>query len=138
MKTYHSKIGQELVIPLAIILGGIGTLFIAAGIWSGVAVIALISIFAGHMMITTCYTLDGTTLRIQCGLLFDRSIDIMSITSVKPLRNAMSAPAASLDRMEIRYNALESVLVSPKEKIGFLTDLKRINPQIHISVPGSK
>lgn len=138
MRTHRSKIGLEFVIPLSIILGGIAALFIVNKIWPGLAVILLVIIFVAYTLASTRYTLNGSTLRIRCGLFFDRTIDIPKITSVKTIHNAMSAPAASLDRMEIRYAAHETVLISPVDKTAFLTDLKRINPKIDVDVPGFK
>lgn len=48
--------------------------------------------------------------------------DIRSITPARQGRSR-SSPALSLDRLEIRYGNGETVLVSPKDKQGFLVAL---------------
>ncbi len=48
--------------------------------------------------------------------------DIRSITPARQGRSR-SSPALSLDRLEIRYGNGETVLVSPKDKQGFLAAL---------------
>ena len=46
----------------------------------------------------------------------------------------ISSAAASLDRLEILYDTFGSVLVSPKEKMGFIDQLKEINPSIEVKL----
>ncbi len=130
MKTYRSKIGLEIVLPLSLLLGGIMILLAALKLWVAAGIVALTALFAGHLLATTRYTIRGTTLRIVSGFFYDISIDIKTIQSVKKMRNAMSSPAASLDRMEIRYDGLKTVLISPKDKLGFVKHLRSVNPSI--------
>jgi hypothetical protein len=138
MMRFRSKIGLELIIPLTILLGGMMLLFALSGIWSGFLTAFAVAAFTLHIFVTTVYTIDGTVLRIRSGFIYSLSIDISTITSIAPTRNAISSPAASLDRLIIRYNRSEYVLISPAEKNGFLNRLTALNPSISVSVPGFK
>lgn len=135
MTVYRSKIGAELVIPLTVILGGIFRLFLVENILAGMLIISIIILFIGHMFYTTRYFIEKNSLRIVCGFFFDKTIDINQIASIKETNNAVSSPAVSLDRLEIRYHGLETVIVSPKNKSAFIQHLQRINPNIEAGVP---
>ena len=78
----------------------------------------------------TFYVIEGQKLHIKCGLFFSETIEIASIKRITPSRLMMSAPAVSLDRLEILYNKFDSVLISPKDKEGFVNQLKKTNPTI--------
>jgi hypothetical protein len=47
-------------------------------------------------------------------------IEISGIESIRPSRNPLSSPAMSLDRLEIRYGGGRRLLISPKDREGFL------------------
>lgn len=66
------------------------------------------------ILLTTQYTIEGSMLNVRSGPV-DVDIDISTIESVTPTRNARSSPALSLDRLEIVYGDGERVLVSPEE-----------------------
>jgi len=71
----------------------------------------------------TSYTLGADELRIQSGP-FRFRVPLGEITAVFPSRNPRSAPACSLDRLEIRYGGGRSrMLISPKDKSAFLNAL---------------
>ncbi|QDW21055.1 PH domain-containing protein [Flavobacterium sp. KBS0721] len=129
MKTYKSKIGLELAIPLAVIFGWM----LYNGAHSKKASMVLIAIvaiaFIVHMFSTTGYTVDKDSLRIKCGFFIDKSIIISGIQKISETYNPLSSPAASLDRLRITYRGGE-ILISPREKRDFINDLTRINPDI--------
>lgn len=135
MTTYRSKIGLELVIPLGILTGGMLALFIAIGVWFGVIIVCSALLFIGHMFATTRYMVNGTSLRIVCGFFYSNMIDIRTIKSVRSTNNPISSPAASLDRMEIVCSNNERIVISPKDKTGFLNHLRSINPDIVMKDP---
>lgn len=136
MTTYRSKIGLELVIPLGILLGGIGIFFAAKGVWPGFIIIGIVVLFIGHMFVTTRYTINDTSLQIVCGFFYSNTIDIRAIVSVRNTNNIISSPAASLDRMEIIMRNGERIIVSPKDKKEFLNHIRQINAGIDIFVQG--
>lgn len=75
------------------------------------------------LLLSTQYTITNDTLNIRSGPV-NVDVDIQSITSITPTRSTVSSPALSLDRLEIRYGDDKKILVSPKDKDGFI---KRID-----------
>lgn len=130
---YRSKIGVELV---ALMAAGMMPGFITAladdknndpelpWILGGVFVLII------ALMTSTRYKIDGNLLRIYVLVFQYRPIDISAITQIKETNNPLSAPAASLDRLELKHGT-KSILVSPKDKQGFIASLQRINPNIN-------
>jgi len=57
------------------------------------------------------------------GGLFKKTILLSSILSVTETRNPLSSPAFSLDRLAIKFGEGKTILISPKDKAGFLRDL---------------
>lgn len=136
MTVYRSKIGLELAIPLSILFGGIIVIFIANGIWQGLFAPAGAAAFVAYVFLSTRYTIHNDLLHVKSGFLYSSSFPVASITSVIATWNPISSPAASLDRLEVRYGKSGFVLISPAEKQKFLNHLLSINPQIRIDVPG--
>lgn len=132
MRTYRSSLGFIVAAPIIIIMGVITPIFILNGAWFGLAVNLLVFFFTLHMYMTTQYTISGGTLKIVSGFIYRNEIQVGTISRITPSNNPISSPAFSLDRLEIRYNRNDAVLVSPKEKDAFLRDLKEANPAILI------
>ena len=78
--------------------------------------------------------MENQNLNIKAGFLSNQNINIMNIESIKKSKNILSSPAASLDRIEIIENNKNSILISPKNKIEFIEELKKINPQIDVKL----
>lgn len=78
----------------------------------------------------TNYRIEEHYLHIKCPPFYNKKIAINSITKVAVSRNLISSPAPSLDRIEIYFNTYDSIVISPKDKLQFMEDLKRINPSI--------
>ena len=74
------------------------------------------------LQLSTRYTVSDAQLDIRCGP-FRWQIQRDSISSIKPSNNPLSSPALSLDRLRIRYEGGRCVLVSPKDKTGFVRAL---------------
>ena len=116
-KIYKSKLGLELVIPIALILGTVLFLTVSGETsWLGVLILSLLILFIIHVFLTTYYTIDGNFLFIKCGFLYNSKIDIHTIRKIAETNNPMSAPATSLDQMD------------------FIAALKSINPTIEIQL----
>ncbi|RYY25167.1 MAG: hypothetical protein EOO04_12185 [Chitinophagaceae bacterium] len=132
MGYYKSKIGPELAIPVAVLLFA-GLILSSAGKnWFGVMMIFLVMIFALHVFMNTYYEIKGHLMKIRCGFLIDKEVDINHIVTVKETFNPLSAPATSLDRLEIKFSDGNSVLVSPREKSAFIKNLLEVNPGIQV------
>lgn len=56
----------------------------------------------------------------------------MSIRKIEETRNPISAPAPSLNRLEIFYNRFDSIVISPKDKPEFIANLIKLNPEIEV------
>ena len=79
----------------------------------------------------TKYTLSDGHLLINNGFSTQR-IELTDITYIAPTRNMVSAPALSLDRLEVGYKN-KKVLISPKDKRLFYQEIKARNPSIVIA-----
>ncbi|WP_421797887.1 PH domain-containing protein [Haliscomenobacter sp.] len=131
-KTYPSKIGLELLLPILFILLSTSALMITSKSWLGLLIILAVLAFILHLFFNTHYTIEGHLLTVKSGFLYNSTIDIHTISKVSETNNLISSPAISLDRLEIRYGSHNSVIISPKEKQDFLDQLLQINPKISI------
>lgn len=135
MTTFRSKLGLELVIPISILLIGLGFLMGYQRIWPGFIVIACVAIFTSYIFLTTYYQIDGKTLKIRCGMFFNVKVDIDTIKRLSETNNPLSSPATSLDRLELKYlknGKIDTVMISPKDKSGFIKMLTELNPAIEL------
>lgn len=82
------------------------------------------------MVLTTYYQIEDRVLRIKSGFLFNKTITIESIRKITSTKSALSSPATSPARLEIMYNKNDSIIISPKDKAGFINELKKIKPDI--------
>lgn len=87
-----------------------------------------------HLLLTTHYQINGNILIVKSGLVINKKLDINSIRKIVQTTNPMSSPALSLDRIEIFFHKFDSIIISPKDKIIFIEDLKSINPAIEIDL----
>lgn len=79
------------------------------------------------------YEFRGSYLVIYYQPFVKRSIKIDKIKRVEATCNPLSAPAASLDRLKLTYVG-GSILVSPKDKVGFIAYLQHSNPNIKVEL----
>lgn len=63
--------------------------------------------------------------------LFQWRIAIDEIDSIKPSRSLIKSPALSLDRLEIRYGNRRRLLISPKDREGFLDAVVTRSRHLH-------
>jgi hypothetical protein len=106
-------------------------IFIEDGLFIGLAVGIPMAVFIALLWVNTKYYIRDEQVVIK-GIFKDTLIPIVSITSVRPTRNPLSAPALSMDRLEINYGKYEFALISPLEKERFMEELLKINPHITI------
>ena len=90
----------------------------------------VISIFTGALVLLLThplyYEITAAKLIVRCGVVMRKEILLSSIVAARPTRNPLSAPAWSLDRLQIDYKkegGIGSVLISPQDKPGFLREL---------------
>lgn len=103
---------------------------IVEDIWFMGLVLIPAVVFIAYIFLKTKYTVTTDSLTVECGFLFNQQIKMDSISQIKETNNLISSPALSLDRLEIKFGKNGSVLVSPKKKEAFITQLQKINPAI--------
>jgi len=74
------------------------------------------------------YTLTADTLLVKNGF-STQSISLKDITNITPTSSTLSAPALSLDRIEIRYEG-GSIVISPKDKDRFYHAIQECVPEL--------
>lgn len=143
MKKYASKIDLIIVLPTVTIMGASALQIIIKAVnatpreegiaewFFAVLLLGLVALTI-HLVLTTHYVIDGQLLFIRSGFLHKITLEISTIRKIEETNNPISAPAVSFDRLEIFYNRFDTVLVSPKDKQGFIEDLIKINPSIVI------
>ncbi|MBS4007004.1 MAG: PH domain-containing protein [Clostridium sp.] len=118
----------------AIIISGILPLAFSA-LGSSSSVIVFINT---GISIFICWVFFGTGYRVLDEKLIIRggpvkwTVALSDVTSIKPSRSLLSAPASSMDRLEIRHKK-GAVIISPKDKEGFLKLMKERCPSAYIS-----
>lgn len=88
-------------------------------------------LFIGSIWFRTRYIIQGKKLIVQSGLI-KQSIEIQKITSIRETKSILSAPALSIERLEINYHPYETGQISPRERDLFLEKIREINPDIQL------
>jgi hypothetical protein len=134
-KKYYSKVSYGLLIFVFIVFfGPLVPILIADGFTINMilTILFLIIIFGFilHMFFKTIYTIEENKLKIKCGFFSYKSIEINDMREIAKSTNIISSPAASFDRIEIKYGKFDEVIISPKNKFEFAKDLVKINSKI--------
>jgi hypothetical protein len=129
---FRSKIAMPLLIILGIVMTGVCITELVSHAWGGLAVNLLGIVLFIHFYTGTYYTITTTQLLVRCGFLVNISMDIAQIKTIAETNSVLSAPALSMDRLEVFYNKYDSVIISPGDKAGFIQALTTINPQIAV------
>ncbi|MER2028829.1 MAG: PH domain-containing protein [Solibacillus sp.] len=95
-------------------------------------VTAFIIVLLCILFFGTKYVIEKEELIVYGGI-YKKRIPIKQIRSLRPTRNPLSAPAMSIDRIEITFDPhIQVILVSPKERELFVKKLLEINPSITV------
>ena len=132
-KSYNSKIDNWLIAVVSIPFLVVFTTLLFKPDWVGVLVMTPTAGFILHILYGTKYTITDTTLTVKAGFVVNLSIDITTIKSIAETNSFLSAPANSLDRLELTYNKYDSVVISPKNKAEFIADILAINNQVKVT-----
>ena len=76
------------------------------------------------------YIIEENKLKIKCGFFTYKPIEIKDIKEITKSNSIISSPAASFDRIEIKYGKWEELIISPKDKFTFAKHLTNLNPKI--------
>ncbi|WP_277674573.1 PH domain-containing protein [Piscibacillus halophilus] len=99
---------------------------------NGLIVSIIFSVPLLWLWFTTGYRIKGETLYVQYGP-FKRKVDISLISKINKTRSPWSAPALSMDRLEILYDHdFKIVLVSPIYQKDFVKVLLEKNSNIRV------
>lgn len=124
---FPSKVDGWLLGLVAVPLG-VSVVAVASALFAGpppsaallmIAIEILILGFIPWTFKTTRYTFTDQRLIVRSGP-FRWRIEVSEIESIRPSSNPLSSPALSLDRLEIRYRGGHRLLISPKDREGFL------------------
>ena len=128
---FRSKFGLELLFVLAVIFGFCA--FSSNNPLKVLLVLLPVMLFIGIIFYSIQYSISEDQLIISSILSPKIMIDIQSINMISSTNNPLSSPAASLDRLEIKYgNNHDYILISPINAEKFIQDLKAKNPDIQV------
>lgn len=130
MAVYKSKVDAWLVAVCVAVVALCAVPMLADGISLVALVINLVVLAAVLLpLFSIKYVIDDDRLTVSCLWIFTDSFAISKIESLRTTHTFLSAPAASLDRIEIKCGR-RSVIVSPLKREEFINHLCRINPDI--------
>lgn len=78
---------------------------------------------------STEYEVTATELLVRSGPV-RKTIPLDTLSRIRPSNSIMSAPALSIDRLELQYNKFDEILISPADKRGFLAAIVARAPQV--------
>ena len=136
--TYKSKIDIGLMFPIFMVLFGVCVFMVFIRAWVGFTIILLLFTFIIHMLLTTQYKIIGKTLIIKSGIFVNKLVNIDTIRKITETNSIVSSPANSLDRLELSYNKFDRIIISPKDKDGFIKFLSELNPNIKVHLKNEK
>lgn len=128
---HKSKLGIVVVLPLVIVLL-LPLLFGEPFQWIDLVIILFVVFFLSFMYLTMVYEIHHTTgkLILKVGFVFSKEVAVKDIVRIVETNDIASGYSFSLDRLELFYSCFDSVLVSPRDKVQFLIELKELNPNI--------
>ncbi|WP_139490164.1 PH domain-containing protein [Brevibacillus dissolubilis] len=97
-----------------------------------VTVAVIVDVLCLWLWFGTYYVITDQELIVRAGPLH-RRVPLCTIQMVRHTRIPISAPALSLDRLEVRYQGgvVGCVVVSPDDQQAFIQALRQHNPSIH-------
>jgi len=128
MQKFPSKIGPEIILLISASQVPLTLIMIFQKEWAGLLISALAIVFTIHMFKNTYYLVDDQYLTVRCSFFVNQRIALSDIQTIRPTNNPISAPAASLDRLEIRFGYRKSVIISPRDKQTFINAIQAANP----------
>jgi hypothetical protein len=134
-KKYQSKVSYGLLIFIFLVFFGplIPHLIktpLQIDVLGLIGFLLLVFVFILQLFFKTQYTIDNKKLKIKCGLFYYTTVEIDEIKEISKTKNIISSPAASFDRIEIKYGKFDEIIISPQNKFDFAKDLTQINPKI--------
>lgn len=97
----------------------------------GYIISALLLILLLWIWFGTGYEIEKAVLKVRSGP-FKSKIEIKEIKKIRKTKNPFTAPALSVDRLEILYSNYEVINISPKNEAAFVHHLLAVNPNIQV------
>lgn len=125
--------GFILFMILIYIFGGepVGSQLITYKSVPGYIISALILTLLLWIWFGTGYKVEGELLKLKFGP-FKSKINIKEIKKISRTKNPFTAPALSVDRLEIRFGKYDVINISPKNENELIHSLLVVNPNIQI------
>ncbi len=134
--TFPSRIDTWQVLLLAVGLGAAGVPLVRR-ILSGQSLdtlaailLALASGFVIWVFTTTSYEVTPDQMIVRSGP-FRTTVPLGSVQRLRATHNPLSAPALSLDRIEVTYGS-KRILISPRDKRGFVNAVIKRAPGVEL------
>ena len=102
--------------------------------WWDVLLPFIVLLFLVDMFCNTKYAIKDDKLLIQCGHFMKECYPILSIKKIEDSNSWESAPALSVSRIRITFVDGKSILVSPKNKKGFVDAIAKVNNSVELVV----
>ena len=103
--------------------------------WVIFAIMISVFLLIMYLLYDTNYTITQGNLKVHSGFIVNKNIPISEIRLIKKTDSILSAPAASLtDRIEVFYSNSKSIVISPKDKQGFVDELLKQNSEIKVEI----
>ena len=133
MKLYFggNKFIEIVIYSCAIGIGMILMLITRHSFWYVLPYI-LLEIILLYFLLTFRYVTDNNTVKIQYGFLNVKSISIQNFQKIIIQDKQKGEPKITPLRIEIQYDKTKKIEVSPKDTVGFVENIERINPRIEI------
>jgi len=141
-QSFRSKIDTWIVIVIAAAFLAGPVMIIADHLADGtsleiglvVTIVAILvpGLFVVWLFRSTDYTITASDLMVRSGP-FRWNVPLTDIHGIRPTRSFLSAPALSLDRIEVLYGKYGSVIISPEDRRGFLLELRERLPSMIVS-----
>ena len=126
-----NKFIEIVIYSLAIGIGMILMLITRHSFWYVLPYI-LLEIILLYFLLTFRYVTDNNTVKIQYGFLNVKSISIQNFQKIIIQDKQKGEPKITPLRIEIQYDKTKKIEVSPKDTVGFVENIERINPRIEI------
>lgn len=104
---------------------------ISTGEWTATLIIVL-NLCLVLSMLYCKYSIDGQSLRVQCGPFPYPKMQIQDIVSIRKTRSLLSSPALSLDRIAVTSRKGRILIISPKDRVAFIQAVLAINPDVKV------
>lgn len=132
---FRSKVDLWIVLLIyGLTLASVVPLFCVDFSIAVLVIVCVVLLFCTLLLFNIKYVVDGKLLIIKV-LFISIEYSIDNIREIKSTKTFLSAPAASLDRIEIVFKDKSSVVISPARKTDFVEKLRILcSHEIKISV----